>query len=137
MKSRIKILIVDDHAGFRRTLATFISSIDNFVVVGEAENGSDALKLINLFVPDIVLLDIQMPVLDGFETALKIHSQFFGVKVIFLTMYKDSAFQNLLPELNVHGYIVKDDAFAEIFNCIEKVMDGSVYISPAVERCSY
>ena len=134
MKPKIKILIVDNHSLFRRGLASFVSSIRNFLLVGEAENGEVALKLIALMKPDVVVLDIEMPILDGIQTAKKINEYFPLVKVIFLTIYKDKAIQKLLPKLNVKGYVTKDDFVLEIAQCIEQVADNKIFISSAIQN---
>lgn len=131
-KTKIKILIADDHPIFRRGLSSIIESDPNFEVIAEAENGKAALELMEKKLPDIAILDIDMPVLDGIETAKLIHKQYPKVKTVFLTLHRDKEILNALKKLNVKGYLLKDSAIVEIINCLNLVMSGKSYVSEEI-----
>lgn len=131
-KHKVKILIADDHPIFRRGLCSIIESDENFKVIAEAENGKVTLELIEKELPDIAILDIDMPVLDGIETAKLIYKEFPTVKTIFLTLHRDKDILNALKKLHVKGYLLKDSAIVEIVNCINQVMSGKSYVSEEI-----
>lgn len=130
MKSKIKIGLVDDHPIFLRGLKTIIVAENNFEVIWEANNGKDALDKIQENQPDVVVLDVDMPILDGFSTAKKLNKSFPKVKIIFLTLLKDTQIFDLMKKYNIKGYVLKDSALDEIVYCINKVVDGGTNLSP-------
>lgn len=134
MKEKIKILITDDHPIIRRGLAAVINSDSHLEVVGEAENGEIALQKIDLLHPDIVLLDIDMPVLDGIETAKIINSTYPDVKIVFLSMHKDKELLKPISSLKMMGYVLKDSAVIEIVDCLMEISSGKKYFSPEIRE---
>lgn len=131
-ENEIKILIADDHPVFRRGLRSVIESESGILVVGEAENGAQALEMAVTLKPDLLILDVDMPLIDGIETARKITENGFPVKMTFLTLHKNIELLNFMRELNVHGYLLKDSALTEIMICIKEVMSGNTFISASV-----
>jgi DNA-binding NarL/FixJ family response regulator len=129
---KIKVLIADDHPIFRRGLGHVIESAAQLKLVGEAANGEIALKLIETEMPDVAVLDVDMPVLDGIEVARRAQKKFPHLKTVFLTMHKDRQILNAVKELEVKGYVLKDSAIAEIVNCIVQVTAGKIYLSPEI-----
>ena len=130
--AEIRILIADDHPIFRSGLRAVIEKERRFSVVAEAENGASAVELIERYAPDIAVLDLDMPETDGFAAALELQKTGARVKIVFLTMHKDEMHFNRAVDLGVSGYVVKDDAAAEIVDCLKTVAAGREYFSPAV-----
>ncbi len=132
MKTEIRILIADDHPIFRQGLRQVIERDARLKVVAEADDGEAALELIKSCQPEIAILDLDMPVKDGFTVARLLREQRLAVAVIFLTMHKDEMHFNEALNLGVRGYIIKDSAAADVVNCIKAVSAGQDYISPAL-----
>ncbi|MEK7725070.1 MAG: response regulator transcription factor [Acidobacteriota bacterium] len=132
MNKQIKIFVADDHPIFRHGLCMLIKAEKTFILVGEADNGQIALDLIKENVPDIVILDLDMPIMDGVAAARIIQTRFPEIKTVILTMHKDRELLNMMKSLNIKGYILKDSAVIEIVDCINKVVSGKTFISPAI-----
>src|SRR5215471_13420134 len=105
MKHELKLLIVDDHPVFRRGLRQIIDEYPRYRIVGEASDGEAALQLASECQPDIVVLDIDMPRLNGVEMARALHKRQQSVAVIFLTMYKEEDMFNAAMDLGVKAYV--------------------------------
>ena len=126
----IRVLIADDHPIFRNGLRMMIESAPDITLVSEAENGAIALAAIQQHQPDVAVLDLDMPVKDGFEVASAVEEQRLPTKVIFLTGHKSEALFNKAFDSGVRGYVLKDSAIAEILDSIKTVNAGQSYISP-------
>jgi DNA-binding NarL/FixJ family response regulator len=125
----ITIIIADDHPIFRKGLADTIASNSEFEIVGQANNGNEALKLIITLKPDIALLDINMPELTGLDVAAKALANSTTTKFIILTLHKEVNYYLKALQIGVMGYVLKDDAIASIKACIEAVAKGEAFIS--------
>lgn len=134
MVNEIRILIADDHPVFRKGLRQVIEADPELKVIGEADDGTTALGLIETLAPDVAVLDIHMPKMGGFALMKEVQERKLSVLVIFLTMYKDEAIFNHALELGVKGYVLKDSAIAEIINSIKAVATGEPYITPALSK---
>ena len=132
MTTEIRIVIADDHPIFRQGLRQVIEKSSHLKVVAEAEDGSAALERIQEYKPEIAILDIDMPRKDGFAVARSIRELRLPVTVIFLTMHKDELHFNEALDLGVKGYLIKDNAAADVVNCINAAAAGENYISPAL-----
>lgn len=132
MREDIKIVIADDHPIFRGGLRHLLETVDNFNVIGEADNGEDALRLISSLKPDVAILDIDMPAKDGFDVARTLFAGSVKVELIFLTMHKNKSLFNAALNLGVKGYILKDSAMADLVNAIRAVVAGQNFISPTL-----
>ncbi|HLM60794.1 MAG TPA: response regulator transcription factor [Pyrinomonadaceae bacterium] len=130
--NEIKIIIADDHPIFRGGLKNIIEKEPNIVIVAEAETGTEALAKIKEQQPDVAVLDLDMPELDGFGVARELQKLRLLTKVIILTMHKDEAHFNRAIDLGVSGFVVKDGAASEIVGCIKAVAANREYFSPAV-----
>lgn len=132
MKTEISIVMADDHPIFRRGLRQVIEDDPQLRVLAEAEDGEAALALLRQHQPQIALLDLDMPRLDGFAVARQMRQERLTAAVIFLTMHEDEMHFNEALNLGAQGYLVKDSAAVDVVNCIKAVAAGRTYISPAL-----
>jgi DNA-binding NarL/FixJ family response regulator len=128
----IKILLADDHRIIREGLHNKLDTIVEFAVVGEAENGLNALRLAKKLEPDVIIMDISMPELNGIEAARQIRTEVPGAKIIVLSMYADKRYVLGMLKAGVCGYLIKDCALKEVVDAITVVTRGVTYLSPAV-----
>lgn len=129
MKAKIKVLIADDHPVFRRGLHLIIESDERLSVVAEAADGLRALELIRETTPDVAVLDVNMPEMNGFDAAREIKKSGSQIEIIFLTMHKDEAMFNTALDLEVKGYLLKESAVDDIIAGIKAVAAGEHFIS--------
>ena len=132
MSDKIKIIIADDHPIVRNGLKQAIESDSNLVVLGEANNGEEAVDLIEKLSPEIAVLDIDMPKMDGFAAAREIQTRRFDVKIIFLTIHSEEDLFHSALDLGANGYILKDSVVTEIVTCINAVANGNFYVTPSL-----
>lgn len=128
----IKILVADDHQIIIDGLRSIFEFEDGFEIVAEANNGREALKILELIPVDLVLLDLDMPVLNGVETAKAIRKDFPPVKIIILTMHFEHGLVKRLMEAGIDGYVVKNSDKSELLLALRKVMEGKKYFSPDI-----
>jgi two-component system nitrate/nitrite response regulator NarL len=128
----IRILTVDDTALFRTSVAQLIDAQDDLTVVGEAANGLEGVEMANALKPDLVVMDIEMPVMDGVEATRLIREQLPGVKVVMLTV--SEADEHLFDAIRfgAQGYLLKDLRPPELFDLIRAVMRNEAALSPAI-----
>jgi len=124
-----RVVIADDHALLRDGLRRAIESDRRFVVVGEAEDGADALAQIEAQSPDIAVLDIRMPKLDGFAVARQVRARRPEVAVVFLTLHDDEALLDAALDLGARGYLLKASAVGEIVEGLRAVAEGKHYVA--------
>ena len=139
MNSRINIILADDHPIVRNGLKRNIQEIKGWNVIAEAADGETALALVQKHRPHIVVLDIDMPKMDGLAVGREIRRQKLSTKIIFLTLHNDQDFFRAALDLGGIGYILKDSATLEIVACIQAVSEGrpyysSVLTSPALQK---
>ncbi|MFZ6030568.1 MAG: response regulator [Chloroflexota bacterium] len=126
----IRVMLVDDHTMVRRGLATFLRVFDDLQLVGEAENGADAIRLCDEILPDVVLMDMVMPGMDGVNATRTIRQQFPSVQVLALTSFKEGdLIQNAL-EAGAIGYLLKDVSADELARAIRSAHTGRATLSP-------
>jgi DNA-binding NarL/FixJ family response regulator len=130
----IRVIVADDHVIFRQGLLKLLQSSKDIEVAGEAGTGPETMDLVTSVKPDMAILDISMPGFDGFEILQRIQSQGINTKVIFLTMYKDTLMARKALQSGASGYILKDNAFADLLYAISTVSAGGTFISPSVSR---
>ncbi len=128
----IKVLIADDHAIIRAGLRTLIESDPSLVLVGEASGGYEAIELIEKTKPDILVLDISMPDIDGIAVAKILKSKDTDVHILFLTIHEDKALLREAIKSGASGYILKNVAEKELISAIKIVMRGDMYIEPSM-----
>jgi DNA-binding NarL/FixJ family response regulator len=134
MKTEIRIIIADDHPIFRRGLRSVIEGDASLKVIDEADDGNSALEKIASLKPDIVVLDVNMPDLTGFEVVRRAQQQRLNAEIIFLTMHKDEEMFNTAMDLGVRGYVLKDSAVTEVVGAIKAVAAGKPFISPMLSE---
>lgn len=125
----MRILIADDHKLMREGLKQLFKSQKSFIVVAEAEDGIEAVRLTLELMPDIVIMDIGMPNLNGIEATRQIREKAPGAKVLGLTMYMDQQFALSMLNAGAMGYILKGSSFVELLDAINTVCKGHHYIS--------
>lgn len=130
MTKEIRVVVADDHPIFREGLRQVITAVRGLEVVGEAGDGEAALSLIEAARPDVAILDVDMPGLDGFAVAQEIVRRKLSVAVIFLTMHKNESLLDAALNLGVKGYVLKDSAMADLIHSIKAVASGQNFISP-------
>lgn len=129
MKSEVTIFIADDHPIFRSGLRQIIETDPRLKIVGEANDGEQAITALEELNVDVAILDIDMPRKDGFEVVRLIKQKRLTAAIIFLTMHKDERFLNTAFDLGIKGYILKDSAVTEIVQCIKSVTEGKEFVS--------
>ena len=132
MENEVKILIADDHPLFRKGLKDLLEEAPGDFFVAEAENGAQALAMMKNQIFDIAIFDIDMPVLNGLDAAQESKKLKIDTKIIILTMYKDEHLFNRAVDMGVMGYVLKENAVAEIKNAIQSVLNGHPYVCSAI-----
>jgi two-component system, NarL family, response regulator len=132
MSQAIQVLIADDHAIFRQGLATIISRASDMKVVAQAENGQQAIDLFREHQPDVTLMDLRMPEVNGVEAIGAIHAEFKSARIIVLTTYDsdEDIYRGL--QAGAKGYLLKETEPDELLNAIRTVYQGQQYIPPDV-----
>lgn len=128
------ILIADNHGLMRQGLHLLIDQQDDMEVIGEASDGSQSVEMAGKLKPDIILMDVTMPVLNGISAAKKILDEYPDIKIIALSAHCDKDFIKEMLKAGVSGYVLKDGMADELISAIRLVMDGQQYLSPQVAR---
>lgn len=128
----IRILLVDDHSVLRAGLHMLLNSQAQLQVVGEAGDGREALALAESLQPDLILLDLTMPGMNGIEALPVLHRLAPGARILILTMHDDIGYLRQALRKGAAGYVLKKAADSELLNAIQVVMRGEVYIHPAM-----
>ena len=131
---KIKLLLVDDHPIVLDGIKSHLCAQPDFEVVGDAANGQDALRKAKLTLPDVVLMDISMPHMNGLEAMANLRKQVPNAKVLILTMHDSKEYIAQVVRSGARGYLLKDSAPAELVGAIKAVHAGEVYFSPSVSR---
>lgn len=129
---KIRLLIADDHRVLRDGLVLMLEDIAHIDIVATAENGEEVLEKMESEPVDVLLMDIQMPVLDGFETAKKVTEHFPKTKILTLSMHSERVYIERMHSAGIAGYLLKSAGKEEIIEAIEKVHSGEKYFSSEV-----
>ncbi len=130
----IKVLIADDHAIVRTGLRALLQAEPTLQLVGEATGGYETLQMVPELTPNVLVLDISMPDLDGISVTKKLQSTFPDLKILILTLHEDMALLQEAIKSGASGYILKKAAEAELISAIQIVMRGDMYVEPSMLR---
>ncbi|MBK5272830.1 MAG: response regulator transcription factor [Bacteroidia bacterium] len=127
--SKIKIAIADDYKIYRDGLKVSLSADENFDVILEADNGEELLKKLETKIPDVILMDLKMPGMDGMEATKIVREKYPGIKVLVVSMYEDDKFITHLMEIGANGYLLKNAEPEEIRKSIYAVYENGNYFT--------
>jgi DNA-binding NarL/FixJ family response regulator len=129
---KYRIMIAEDHTLLREGLRSMISSVPDFEVVAEARDGKEALRTALTAVPDLIMMDMSMPHMNGIEATLQIKRRNPGIRIIALTIYKSQDYVREALKAGVDGYVLKDATYEELIVAIRSVLSGKKFLSPDV-----
>lgn len=132
MNTKTRIAIADDHSIFRKGLRTIIEAEESLLVIAEAANGEEALSNIERLRPDVAILDVDMPKLDGLQVVKELRHRSLPVECILLTIHSEEDVLNEALSLGVKGYVLKDSSSTDIVNAIHALRQGHHYTSPSI-----
>ena len=132
--SKITVLLADDHAMVRQGLRSLLAVESDIEVVGEADNGRQALQLARKLQPHVIVMDIAMPQLNGLEATRQIIQEVPGSRVIILSSYSDDEYVEQLTEAGATGYLLKQTAANNLIKAIRETRQGNAYFSPSISR---
>jgi len=132
MNEKKRVVIVEDHTLLRAGLRALLAQDPDIEIVGEAENGHDAIKVIGAMSPHLVLTDLSMPGMNGIETIVDIKRRFPAVRVLVLTVHKTDEYIHESLRAGADGYILKDASHDELRVAIRSVLNGKTYLSPDI-----
>jgi DNA-binding NarL/FixJ family response regulator len=128
-----RVLIVDDHTVIRRGVQGILSTYPEWDLCGEADNGQDAIRLAGELEPEVVIMDISMPGMNGLEATRIIHDVLPETKVLLLTLHSSSEFVRSAFRAGARGYVLKSDAENELVRALNVVIGEGTYVSPAID----
>jgi len=129
-----KVLIVDDHAFIRRGVKAILHPFPEWEFCGEAENGKEAIRKAGELKPEVIIMDISMPELNGIEATRAIRKTQPGVKIVLLTLHDSSELLRIAFRAGARGYLLKTDAEQELVKALSVVLGEGAYISPKMDR---
>ena len=129
-----RIIIADDHSLIRKGLRTIIELESDIQVIGEAGDGQELLVLLSSEQPDLIIMDISMPRINGIEAVREVVEKYPGVRVLMLTMHRNSQYFYNAISAGAHGYLMKDDSDTELLTAIRTVQSGKSYVSPQLSN---
>jgi DNA-binding NarL/FixJ family response regulator len=132
--NKIRVLLADDHRILREGIRALIDDQEDMEVVGESEDGLGTLKKVAEIHPDVVVMDIAMPLLNGLEATRRIRRDFPGIKVLILTMHENEEYIRQVLAAGALGYVLKDAAARDLLGAIRTVNQGEAVLSPAITR---
>lgn len=128
----IRLLLVDDQALLRQGLASLLSSEQDFEVVGQAANGSEAVSMVEYLRPDVILMDIRMPVMDGIEATRKVSERFPNTKILVLTTFDDDEYIVKVMDAGAAGYLLKNSPIEHLAQAIRSVSCGYTQLGTSI-----
>lgn len=129
---KLRIILAEDHNTVREGIKLLINSQKDMEVIGEAENGNEAVKITGSLAPDVVVMDISMPELNGLKATRKLKKLYPQVKILTLTRHTDKAYLQQFISAGVSGYVLKQSAPTELVRAIRTVSSGQNYLDPAI-----
>src|SRR5438105_9272361 len=131
---KIRVVLADDHTVVRQGLRALLAAEGDIEVVGEAENGRQAIQLVKKLLPDVAVVDIAMPQLNGLEATRQITRMVPSTKVLILSSYSDDEYVQQLTEAGAAGYLIKQTAANELLKAIREAHKGNAYFSPSIAK---
>ena len=131
---KIRVVLADDHTVVRQGLRALLMNEEDIDIVGEAENGRQAFQLVKKLLPDVAVIDIAMPVLNGLEATRQITRSVPSTKVLILSSYSDDEYVQQLTEAGAAGYLVKQTAATDLLKAIRETHKGNAFFSPAIAK---
>ena len=131
---KIKVVVADDHTILRQGIKALLNNQEEIEVVGEAKDGREAIKVIEELLPDVILMDIAMPGLNGLEATRRIKKKFPKTKVVVLTMHTNEEYIFQILNAGADGYLVKETAFQDLISAINSVHRGEAFMSPSISK---
>ncbi len=132
--NKIRVFLADDHLILREGIRLLLQKVPDIEMVGEASDGAEAVAKVEQLVPDVVLMDITMPVLNGLEATRQIKQKTPQVKVLILTMHETGQYLSGMLQAGASGYVVKTTTTSELISAIRAVYQGDVYLYPSIAR---
>src|SRR5262249_28330348 len=130
----IRILLADDHTVVRKGLRLLLESQPEFQVIADAANGREAVSMAEEHRPDVVVMDVAMPTLNGIEAARQISARLPQTAVVFLSMHADEGYVLRALKAGARAYLLKDSAEQDLINAVKAVRDGKAFFSPAISK---
>jgi DNA-binding NarL/FixJ family response regulator len=134
MGQKVRIVIAEDHTILREGLKSLLSSNPDFEIIGEAEDGREAIRCVEKFKPDLILMDLSMPRINGLDAIKEIKKRFSETKILVLTVHKTEEYILASLKSGADGYILKDSTHAELVLAVKNVLSGKHYISPGISE---
>ncbi len=131
---KIRVVLADDHTVVRQGFRSLLQEDKSIDVVGEAENGRDAVLMVKKYLPDVVVLDISMPILNGVQATRQIRKFNPKIKILVLSMYKDEEYVREVFQAGALGYILKQTTGSDLISAIKEVNRGNAYLSPSIAK---
>ena len=131
---QIKVLLADDHTVVRQGLRVLLDADSNISVVGEAESGRQAVQMAKTLLPDVVVMDIAMPLLNGLEATRQILRESPSIRVLILSSYSDDEYVHQVTEAGAAGYLLKQSAATDLIKAIREARRGNAFFSPSISR---
>lgn len=131
-EKKINILLVDDHQIIIDGIKSLLAAVPDMTVIGEASNGKEACDFIKLLIPDVVLMDIDMPVLNGIEATKQIKATYPHIKIIILSMHREGGLIKTMMNAGANGYLLKNSDQSELLQAIRKIHSGDPFFSTDV-----
>ena len=129
---RIRVLLADDHAILRESLRVLLEEESDIVVVADVDNGRDAVRQTRALQPDVVVMDLSMPELNGIDAALQIKEDLFRSKVLCLSIHREPGLVAAMLEAGASGYLLKTTAHTELVGAVRRVAKGETYLSAPI-----
>jgi DNA-binding NarL/FixJ family response regulator len=132
MISSAKILIADDHTLLRDGIRSILKSVDHFEIVGEVDNGKDAIHFATTLQPDLIVIDLSMPGTNGAEAIQRIHSRHPEIKILVLTVHSSEEYVHAALKAGASGYLLKDDSSEEFIKALNNILSGKTHLSASI-----
>jgi DNA-binding NarL/FixJ family response regulator len=130
----VRILLADDHTVVRKGLRLLLESVPEFQVIADAADGRDAVSLVEQHRPDVVVMDVAMPILNGIEAARQITGKLPSTAIVFLSMHGDESYVLRALKAGARAYLLKDSAEYDLIQAVKAVSEGKAFFSPAISK---